>query len=571
MKYLAFLFLIIPLVSFGQFTVPQGGTGTTTIPAGALMIGSTSLRTSNVPIGTSGLMLQSNGTLPTWVATSTLGFKEFWNGSLLGDIYNLNSGNVAIGTTTASAGLDVQRGGNGVSLLIGTDSNSNTARTNNTIKTGRMGIPHYTLTEEPFLFGLMTSNSTQNQLELGGGSSLGNASNLIQLYTASNNTTTTGIERMRITSEGKIGISQTAPDSILHVATTSSASTAGVLALQNSATAANTGARLNFNLSTTPTSYQAYVEAVRTNTGGSQASYMTFGVHNGSTLAERMRITETGAIGIGTSTPTARLSNMFNGTNTAQFGNTNGVLVGGQGLGEFQFYGNDNSAGRMNQNYALIRGIAYDSAGDGNAINTTAGEGGAFSIAPCVDNTGSTNFTCPELARFTPVGLQIGTTTSPAKLTIQGTAGTLSPFLIASSTGSSMYSIGHDGSLGVNTDDGTTGECLISQGSTAFPIWDTCGTVNSGTAGQVAYYAANGTTVSGTSTVFILNEKVGIGTSTPAALLQVHNNTATSTVYVTSGGATLGGRIIIEDTDGAGCTELSTLNGVGTFAIVACP
>ncbi len=53
------------------------------------------------------------------------------------------------------------------------------------------------------------------------------------------------------------------------------------------------------------------------------------------------------------------------------------------------------------------------------------------------------------------------------------------------------------------------------------------GTVNSGTQGQVAYYASNGTAVSGTSTLFIASDgKVGIGTTTPADKLtvQVANN-----------------------------------------------
>ena len=64
---------------------------------------------------------------------------------------------------------------------------------------------------------------------------------------------------------------------------------------------------------------------------------------------------------------------------------------------------------------------------------------------------------------------------------------------------------------------------------------------------------------------------VGIGTSTPTDLLHVHDNTATSTIFISSGGVGLGGEIIVEDVDGAGCTELTTLDGVGTFKAVACP
>lgn len=75
-----------------------------------------------------------------------------------------------------------------------------------------------------------------------------------------------------------------------------------------------------------------------------------------------------------------------------------------------------------------------------------------------------------------------------------------------------------------------------------------------------------------TERMTILNSGfVGIGTTNPTDLLQIHNNTATSTLYITSGGTELGGEIIIEDIDGAGCTEITTLNGAITGKIITCP
>ena len=64
---------------------------------------------------------------------------------------------------------------------------------------------------------------------------------------------------------------------------------------------------------------------------------------------------------------------------------------------------------------------------------------------------------------------------------------------------------------------------------------------------------------------------VGIGTTTPATKLDVYNSAATSTTYIYSGGTGLGGRIILEDYDGAGCTSIVALDGTLTAATVACP
>ncbi len=65
--------------------------------------------------------------------------------------------------------------------------------------------------------------------------------------------------------------------------------------------------------------------------------------------------------------------------------------------------------------------------------------------------------------------------------------------------------------------------------------------------------------------------QVGVGTTTPDALFHVYNATATSTAYIESGGAGLGGQIILEDDDGAGCTKITALNGALTAAIISCP
>jgi len=50
-----------------------------------------------------------------------------------------------------------------------------------------------------------------------------------------------------------------------------------------------------------------------------------------------------------------------------------------------------------------------------------------------------------------------------------------------------------------------------------------------------------------------------------------NNNNATTTIIVESGKAGLGGSIILEDNDGAGCTEISVTNGTILSESVSCP
>jgi hypothetical protein len=71
---------------------------------------------------------------------------------------------------------------------------------------------------------------------------------------------------------------------------------------------------------------------------------------------------------------------------------------------------------------------------------------------------------------------------------------------------------------------------------------------------------------------------VGVASSSPYKAFSVvgdvaiaGTSAASSTIYLFSSAASKGGSIILEDTDGAGCTEISALNGVLTAATVTCP
>jgi len=72
----------------------------------------------------------------------------------------------------------------------------------NNDKALRLGTEHYDVDEEPVFAMVSIATTAANTLNIGGGTALGNAATMIKLFTAANNTTTTGTERMRIDSSG---------------------------------------------------------------------------------------------------------------------------------------------------------------------------------------------------------------------------------------------------------------------------------------------------------------------------------------------------------------------------------
>jgi hypothetical protein len=116
----------------------------------------------------------------------------------------LNSGNVGIGTTAPVTRLHVLDALSGGQLIV---ANS---ETNNGEKYGTFATQHYTNAEEPALGMAVQSNATDNNVLIGGAIGEFNAATRVSFYTAANNTTTSGTERMRITSAGNVGIGTTA-------------------------------------------------------------------------------------------------------------------------------------------------------------------------------------------------------------------------------------------------------------------------------------------------------------------------------------------------------------------------
>jgi hypothetical protein len=107
-----------------------------------------------------------------------------------------SSGRVGIGTNSPSALLDVVGSSNTLSL--------SSTSTDATTKEAKITCRHYTNSEENAMLVYGASTSTDNAVILGGGSSAQNCATYIQFITAANNTTTSGTERARIDSSGRL-------------------------------------------------------------------------------------------------------------------------------------------------------------------------------------------------------------------------------------------------------------------------------------------------------------------------------------------------------------------------------
>lgn len=167
-------------------------------------------------------------------------------------------------------------------------------------------------------------------------------------------------ERMRITSTGEVGIGTSNPssNSTLHIQGPSPGGAAtGQIRIDGSETsgAADTGGGIWFSgHDGTGATTLATVQGLKENgTVGNNASYLRFGTSpDGANVSERMRISSSGDVGIGTASPKAALqidTNTFFDLSSTPSGQDNLLLTdnfaGGQGnvFGSIGFGNNENS------------------------------------------------------------------------------------------------------------------------------------------------------------------------------------------------------------------------------------
>lgn len=186
-------FAPVQIVSSGNATI-NGNlnvTGATTLASSltGLLYGTSGL-VSSITNGTAGSVLAMSGGLPTWVATSSI--TGFWTGSG-NNIYNNNSANVGIGTTTPGSLLSVGDT-EGINFRTATSTFNTTGGID--LKSG----------------GCFAINGTC----VGSGSSLTGTTGQVAYFSGTN--TAIGTSSIFIATSGKVGIASTTPFGGLSVA-----------------------------------------------------------------------------------------------------------------------------------------------------------------------------------------------------------------------------------------------------------------------------------------------------------------------------------------------------------------
>ena len=350
----------------GTLVVANGGTGATTLTANNVLLGNGTSALQVVAPGTSGNILTSNGT--TWASTAPAAF-----------VYP--SAGIANSTGTAW-GTSYTTTGSGTVVALATTP---TFTTNITA---------------PLVIGGTAVSSTINIRSTSGVGT----SDAILFSTGSQ------VERMRITTGGLVGIGTGSPTYLFDT--------------ENSSTAVDYIAGRFISAAAATGESRTWLKIEKANNyGGAIGGYLSQAVGSGlilgtqagvATPVERMRITQAGDVGIGTTTPSGQLTVQGAGQATPSF-NTAGALGGAAVLSDTGLAGNNGgallfAAASGSWRFAAIKGLISNGASNSQGHL-------AFLVRPT-----ATDATLTEAMRITSAGnVGIGTASPTNTLDVTGT------------------------------------------------------------------------------------------------------------------------------------------------------
>ena len=153
------------------------------------------------------LYFQSTSGAAQYIASGGTNNGDLLIGSSAGEFMRIDSsGRLSIQGAATKGVLDVRAsGGSNTKLTAVFGANEGTTAgtlTDGADKGARIGFHHYDNDEEAYAFVSCGGTSTANAINFGGGTSLMNAATALGFFTATNNTTTTGLKRAEILTDG---------------------------------------------------------------------------------------------------------------------------------------------------------------------------------------------------------------------------------------------------------------------------------------------------------------------------------------------------------------------------------
>ncbi|MBY0416400.1 MAG: tail fiber domain-containing protein, partial [Bdellovibrionales bacterium] len=428
------------------------------------------------------------------------------------------TGNVGIGTTNPLVLLDLKGAGtSGLLKMQATATNGYAA------------------------FDLYDSSNI-NQAGYGwGNSSTGSLSNVFYMGTTNAypiSFRTSGSERMRIDSSGNTGIGTSSPTELLHVKSPNATSNQYMMFESNCAGCSTTGLKIYNSAIGNGNKGSLFLEAGQD--GGGESVYaridgtrlantagaLVFNTNTAGAVTEKMRIDNNGAVGIGTSTPTALLHLL--GTT----GDTSLLVDRGT-------TGNPKMVWRVPGTAQWLAGL---DASDSNKFKIGNDIMGALnsSTRMTIDASGNVGIgtTTPASALEVNGDLMIGASFSIKGKNVSGSA-TPGDLLLTSGIGSGLLAKSGNTTLSTASANGTVGSLNISGGSSgnvsgsAVNITSgnggtsggniniTSGNGSSGPGGHVIINAGTGFSPGNIVLADLNGTYVGIGTTSPGYKLQV--------------------------------------------------